>query len=86
MFFKSTQFTNPVSEIWDKNISTSSTISKNGVEYCLRNPDFDAQNKEEILIVMTLSTINLEIQEEIKQELNQQGFSHVIHYLDLDKM
>lgn len=79
-------FSHHIQEVWDKFESTITITSASGKQYNIQRPQLNYEDKDSLLIVITLSPLGSEcLIKEIKEELNSLGFANVIHYLDLDE-
>lgn len=70
-------------EIWDKNPIASAHTFLEGETVPVCRPCFDSNEKQDILLVLTLDPENKELIEIVKQELKGKGFPHVYHFLEL---
>lgn len=71
-------------EIWDKNADKIdvSLFERNG--YIVKKPDFKINNKDGIIVIMTLDPRSEDIIEEVKQEIFDNGFNNVLLFDELD--
>ncbi len=76
-------FSHPVKEIWDQNPKEDKITNLYGDTYLVKKPEYQLPDKEDLLLVLTVSDQSPQRITEMKEELQNAGFPHVIHFLEL---